>query len=313
MNGLQLAELFYTEQCAPMLRRSFPTLMPRIAAGLVGEGSECMGFDDAISRDHDWGAGLCLWLNDDDYAQEGDRLAKALASLPDTFQGYPVRASHANGAQRTGVWRISDFYFRYLGSRTLPQTPKAWLTIPEDHLATATNGKVFADPAGEFTRLREALLAFYPEDVRRKKLAARCAIMGQAGQYNLPRCLARKEFVAAAMAEAAFIEAACSALFLLHKRYKPFYKWAHHGLALLPAPAGEVATALTALVQTQGGFDQGGELKVALIERICTLVTAELHKQHLSSATDSFMLPQAESVQASITDPTLRALHLMLG
>ena len=98
MNGLQLAELFYTEQCAPMLRRSFPALVPRIAAGLVGEGSECMGFDDAISRDHDWGAGLCLWLNDDDYAQEGERLAKELASLPDTFQGYPVRASHASGA-----------------------------------------------------------------------------------------------------------------------------------------------------------------------------------------------------------------------
>ncbi len=139
------------------------------------------------------------------------------------------------------------------------------------------------------------------------------AIMGQAGQYNLPRCLARKEFVAASVAEAAFIEAACSAIFLLHKRYKPFYKWAHHGLALLPAPAGEVATALNALVQAQGGFEQGGELKVALIERICTLVTAELHRQRLSNATDTFMLPQAESVQAGITDPALRALHLMLG
>lgn len=313
MNGLQLAERFYTEQCAPMLHKDFPSLLPRIAAGLVGEGSECMGFDDAISRDHDWGAGLCLWLQDEDYAQEGERLAKALASLPGTFQGYPVRASHTNGAQRTGVWRINDFYFRYLGSRTLPQSLRAWLTIPEDHLATATNGKVFTDPAGEFTRMREALLAYYPEDVRRKKLAARCAIMGQAGQYNLPRCLARKEFVAASVAEAAFIEATCSALFLLHKRYKPFYKWAHHALALLPAPAGEVATALTSLVQAKGETTQGGELKVALIERICALVTAELHRQHLSSATDSFMLPQAESVQAGIMDPTLRALHLMLG
>ena len=58
MQGLELAKRYYEEVGRPMLEREFPELLPRLAAGLVGEGSECLGFDDAISQDHDFGAGL---------------------------------------------------------------------------------------------------------------------------------------------------------------------------------------------------------------------------------------------------------------
>ena len=49
MQGLELAKRYYEEVGRPMLERDFPELLPRLAAGLVGEGSECLGFDDAIS------------------------------------------------------------------------------------------------------------------------------------------------------------------------------------------------------------------------------------------------------------------------
>ena len=52
MQGLELAKRYYEKVGRPMLERDFPELLPRLAAGLVGEGSECLGFDDAISQSH---------------------------------------------------------------------------------------------------------------------------------------------------------------------------------------------------------------------------------------------------------------------
>ena len=40
MQGLELAKRYYEEVGRPMLERDFPELLPRLAAGLVGEGSE---------------------------------------------------------------------------------------------------------------------------------------------------------------------------------------------------------------------------------------------------------------------------------
>lgn len=62
MRGLELAERFYEEVGRPLLTEEYPFELPRIAVGLVGEGSECFGFDDEVSRDHDWGPGFCICL-----------------------------------------------------------------------------------------------------------------------------------------------------------------------------------------------------------------------------------------------------------
>ena len=68
-----------------------------------------------------------------------------------------------------------------------------------------TNGEVFTDPAGEFTRIREALLGGYPEDLRRKKLASYLMSAAQSGQYNFLRSVRRGELVAAGHAETRYI------------------------------------------------------------------------------------------------------------
>jgi hypothetical protein len=313
MKGLELSFEYYRQFGAAMIRDGFADYTARIACGLVGDGSECFGFDDAVSQDHDFGPGFCLWLTDDDFESIGSELAAAYASLPSEFMGYASRPVISFGDQRIGVLRISDFYMKYTGCRETPQSLFEWRAIPETFLAVATNGQVFSDPLGKFTQIRDTLLAFYPEDVRLKKLAARLAVMGQSGQYNLPRALSRQELVAAEFARAEFMKAACSCVYLLNKRYMPFYKWAHRGIREL-SKLSQVYNLLDRLVAASA--DDASGQAVQTVEQICGLVLAECRAQGLipagdpGSGDDAFLLPHAHEVLSLVQDEQLKRLHI---
>ncbi len=165
-----------------------------------GEGSECLGFDDEYSRDHDWGPSFCIWLNESDYREYGARVQAWYCALSDELDGYLAREEGALSAGRVGCLCTPHWFRRYTGCPQGPQTLTQWRRVPESFLATATNGAVFDDPLGEFTAIREHLLRYYPEDVRIKKIVARAAVMAQAGQYNYPRCRKRGDTVAAQLA-----------------------------------------------------------------------------------------------------------------
>ena len=68
MQGLELSRRYF-EACLPLLQEQAGDILPLCAVGLAGEGSECLGFDDATSRDHDWGPGFCIWLSREDLAR----------------------------------------------------------------------------------------------------------------------------------------------------------------------------------------------------------------------------------------------------
>ena len=53
---VELARAYYEQFGKRMIREQFSEYADRIAVGLVGEGSECLGFDDMLSEDHDYGA-----------------------------------------------------------------------------------------------------------------------------------------------------------------------------------------------------------------------------------------------------------------
>ena len=150
MQGLELAKRYYEEVGRPMLEREFPELLPRLAAGLVGEGSECLGFDDAISQDHDFGAGFDLWLSAEDYNQYGKALQDAYDRLPGEFAGIPARLTSARGGGRVGVFEIEAFYSRFIGMEQPPRSLMRWLHLPEDKLAAVTGWENFPRSARSF-------------------------------------------------------------------------------------------------------------------------------------------------------------------
>ncbi len=302
--GLALCRAYYEEIGRPMIENLFPDVYGRIAVGLAGDGSECYGFDDAVSRDHDWGPSFCIWLTNEDYAKFGQDLQKAYDALPKTFRGY-TRHTAPGGEGRVGVLRISDFYRQFIGLSHAPETIAQWNSIPEMYLAKATNGEVFTDPLGQFSAIRQALLQYYPEDVRLKKIACRAAEMAQSGQYNYSRCVKRGEIVAANCALAAFVNAAISMAYLLNKRYTPFYKWAHHGLAYLPRLSflHDKIQQIYTSAQT--------DMKIACIEDICGDIRQEWKRQGIARGTDNFLLPYCTQIVSTIQDPQLKSMHIM--
>lgn len=323
MKGLELSEKYWNEVGRPAFARRFPGYMDRIAVGLVGMGSECFGFDDEISRDHDFGPAFCVWLTEADYAAAGREMQDLYAGLPGDFAGFPARETSPQGGGRVGVFSVPGFYALFVGPYRPPRDELDWLRLSEPHLAAVTNGRVFFDGAGEFTALRRALLAYYPEDVRLKKLAARAAIMAQSGQYNYARCMRRGETAAAFQAKAEFVRSAIAMVYLLERRFCPFYKWSFRGLSELPGAAdiremlGELcALGVSGESWTGGDFAyrlNRADRNVALMEDISAAVIARLRREGLSGSSSDFLEPHAHELMARIRSEEIRRIHVMEG
>ena len=311
MNGLDLSERFYRAS-ADELFEGMADIRARHAAGLVGEGSECFGFDDALSRDHDWGPAFCIWLDADDFDAVGGLLQDRYDRIAARgFNGIAARIDRARstGVQRIGILRIDAFYAQLLRSGSLPSTLDEWRTLPESGLACAVNGRVFEDGLGRFTEMRSQLEAYYPEDIRLRKIANGCMHAAQAGQYNFIRQSQRGEDVAALQALAEFADAAMQIAYALAHRYRPFYKWAHRGLKDLGAFGSEVANRLDALLDAY----RTGSWRTAAseIESLCVRIAEELRSQGLSKNADAFLIPHGIEVNAHISDDAYRRSDLM--
>ena len=312
MKGLELSFAFYEAYGAPMLEEKFPHVAHLIAVGLAGGGSECFGYDDAWSRDHDFEPGFCLFLPNEETVdrQTSFALERAYAKLPMEFMGYKRTPLSPVGGNRHGVIRMADFFLEKTGREDGMLSLREWFAVPEQSLAEATDGKVFRDDLGLFTQIR-GRLSYLPEAVRRKKLAGHLALMGQSGEYNYPRCVSRGETAAAALAVGEFVKSALHAAFLLDKRYLPYYKWSFRALRDLPTLY-FLHEPLSRLLLLGGERETVGE-KEALIAHVCQTVKDEVVAQGLSRFEGEPIDGHARAVNDSITDHAVRNLHLLYG
>ena len=310
MNGLELAKGYYETFGAPMLHEQFAAVERLVAVGLVGSGSECLGYDDAVSTDHDFEPGFCLFLPGEDLIDRRTAflLERAYAKLPAEYGGFKRAKIAPVGGNRHGVIRTADFYTEKVGSPDGALDVRTWLTLPEHALLEATNGAVFRDDLGAFTAVRQKLL-YMPEDVRRKKLAGNLLLMAQAGQYNYNRCLSHGETGAAQLAAVEFVKAALNVVFLLNRRYQPYYKWTFRALRALPKLS-QLGDTLEYLLTSENG-EKEAVTKSLVIEDAAALVIGELREQDLTKAVCGDLEKHAYSVNDGVSDPALRNLHVL--
>lgn len=304
MQGIELSRAYFEAYGLPMLRERFPELLSHVAAGVCGQGSENFGFDDEISRDHDFDPGFFLWLPEELYRQYEFRLSRAYDSLPDRFMDVPLQGKSVYENARHGVRCIERFFEGLIGFSDAPPTPADWLRVPSFRYACAVNGGIFYDGSGEVTALR-ARLSHPPADVLYKKLATAAVFAAQSGQYNFPRLLKHGEPGAAMLAAAEFVRQVCELLHLLNGRWCPFYKWALRSAKNLPA-LGELAAEAERLL-----LEPPTEESIRRIESISAALIAEFRKRGLSDHPADFLEPHAFEIAAKIADPTLRAMHIM--
>ena len=311
MKGLELARKYYEEYGRKMIDSQFADVADRICVGLVGEGSECLGYDDDISTDHDFEPAFCLFITKEDEKKFGFELERAYSKLPKQFMGYERQKLSAAGGKRHGVIVIDDFYKRFLGAANAPNTIERWLYTPSQSLLNASNGEIFRDDLGLFSAVRNEIKKGYPRDIRLKKIAAHTIFMAQAGLYNYPRLIKRGETGAAQLAIFEFVKNAISVIYLLNNSYEPFYKWAYRGIRDFETMS-KLASPLAALTEL-GNSTVEAPAKTETIEEIAQLFINEYRKTGISSSTSSELETHAYAIVKEIESPELRNMHIMQG
>ena len=308
-NNIERCRDFYENYGEPMIRELFPEYAARIAAGMCGEGSDCLGFDDEISKDHDYVLGFSLWLTEADYSAIGRELNEEYGKLVERHaEEYGEDGSSLIIAdERRGVTTIGRYYERILGVNINEHTDmdsffteERWLSFDEAALFTAVSGSVFTDGEGSFTRIRRKLREYYPDRVWRLRLAQNIHEFSQSAQSNYARSMARGDDLTAFIIRGRAAESALKLVYLINRSYAPYYKWMAKGTKKL-SELSEVTTELDKLsiLPTQGDAWAGTEYDAARIntddkavvifERVAKLILDGLKDKGLVSGSDTFL------------------------
>ncbi len=313
MNGLELSREYYEKFGKPMLESEFADILPFLAAGFVGSGSERYGFDDEVSRDHDFEPGFCIFLPGEDVvdSRRAFQLERAYAKLPQKYAGIKRQRISPVGGNRNGVIRIEEFYLKAIGSANGKLSLEQWLRLPDYALAEAVNGDVYFDNYGAFSKIRENLICM-PEDIKLKRIAGNLLIMAQAGQYNFVRCIKHGEPEAAQLACVEFVNATIKTNFLLQDRYMPYYKWSFRALRDLVG-TGELAEKLSFLLFGDNKDSAVAKQKYDLIEEIASETITKLQDRNLTDAICADLEKHAYSVNDKIADTNIRNMNILIA
>ena len=292
-----------------MIHDGFPELEGILAVGLAGAGSECFGYDDAISQDHDFEPGFCIFVPDGALdSRTLFRLERAYASLPKEYLGFERQPVSPVGGNRRGIILQGDFLAARTGHRDGVLSPHEWMRLPEQYLFEAVGGEIFRDDAGAFSAARERLSQI-PHDVRLKKIAGHLLLMAQSGQYNYPRAARRGDNMTSQLAAYEFAFHTAGALFSLAGRYMPYYKWRSRAMSELPL--GERLSDILEYLITTDNDKKTSAVKAELMDDVARIVTDELRSQSLTEVSGYDLEHHAYSCNDKIEDTDIRNLNVL--
>ncbi|MEO5952682.1 MAG: DUF4037 domain-containing protein [Chloroflexia bacterium] len=235
--GLELGRLYYTEAIRPILDASYPDL-PHDAA-LIGSGSDKLGFDTPMSRDHDWGPSCILFVRESDLHIKLEIEHTLSLQLPRTLHGYTthfdespleagtmVMTDPVEGPikHRVTVTTVRAFVQQHLGyDLNIPIQPADWLTFPSQRLRTLTAGAIYHEGIGHVRALREKF-AWYPHDVWLYLLASGWTRIAQE-EHLMPRAGYVDDPLGSALIGSRLVRDIITLCFLMEKQYAPYPKW----------------------------------------------------------------------------------------
>ncbi len=235
--GGELARQFHADVVGPLLARAMPGL--RYAAARLGSGSDVLGFDDAVSRDHDWGCRLTLLVNEPDRDAVPQISQLLERELPESYRGLPVRfplSWNPSLSHGIDVATVAGFAAGRLGIDPAGGLSVLdWLVLTGQSVLEVTAGPVFADRTAGLARVRAAL-RWYPPDVERYVLAAGWQRISQEMPF-VGRTATCGDELGSRLLSARLADGLIWLAFALSRRWPPYPKWRGRAFQALPVAA----------------------------------------------------------------------------
>ncbi|MBP1994582.1 DUF4037 domain-containing protein [Paenibacillus eucommiae] len=215
MQGIALCRQFFVEIIEPLMA-NFSSIT--YSAALIGPGSEVLGYDTEMSRDHDWSPRVQLFLNETDIRFSENIRALLDGRVPQSFCGFPIDTSMTI---ITTVPRFIESCLAFDINGAIE--PVDWLTFPSQTLLEITSGEVYRDDTGELLKLRQSL-AYYPHDIWLYLMASSWQRIGQEEHLMLRAGFVGDELGSAVIASR-IVRDVMNLCFLLECQYAPYPKW----------------------------------------------------------------------------------------
>ena len=299
LKGYTYCKTLFDEFFLPVLKERFPNVLPRLSAGVIGMGSDVLGADDELSRDHDWGPSKCqLLLSEQDITAYGSAISQALeTAIPDALLGIDT------DILRPKIIRIStidEVYHDFHESAHPPVTIKEWAAADDNNLCYASSGFVLYDPSNALSeRISAFQKAYYPPDIWKWKIASDLWGIWHNGDYNSSYRLAKRgDGIGLLIGQGAFVECTLRLLCLLNKRFPVYWKWLHWRAQSLPKWMNIIEPFLKKLESANNHKTRG-----EIISDICQSIREILYKMDLLPDTEwrNFMGSQEIALQIEST------------